>query len=316
MFTLNSIPDANALIEFVPFDDDGVLTPSDDRTLDSLVSGGLFNSALGTAPSDILLEGDGFVTPDTSYAPEEVVPGQMFDTVDIKVYTSPESGVPFISDLFSRGDGSTTTFPIGDFPGTLGSVTVTVNNVVKKLTTDYTVNVADKTITFGTAPVNQALIATKTFAISGENFRVLDQYTGDGSTTAFTTSTRGEFNLDSTSSEIFVTIDGVPTTAFSTSITANTVTVTFNTAPAADKLIQIAGFNKSATSTRSFASIRNEQITFDGSTERYALTYPPGSIGPFSALTIVEANGKVLRGPDVSYYVGDGSTYVYGVVQD
>jgi hypothetical protein len=31
-------------------------------------------------------------------------------------------------------------------------------------------------------------------------------------------------------------------------------------------------------------------------------------------LTIVEVNGKVLRGPDVSYYVGDGSTYVYGVV--
>ena len=313
-FVLPNIPDKDALIEFVPFDDDGVLTPSDDRTLDSLITGGLFNSALGTAPSDVLLEGDGFVTPDTSYAPEEVVPGQMFDTVDIKVYTSPESGVPFISDLFSRGDGSTTTFPIGDFPGTLGSVTVTVNNLVKKLTTDYTVNVADKTITFGTAPVNQALIATKTFAISGENFRVLDQYTGDGSTTAFTTSTRGEFNLDSTSSEIFVTIEGVPTTAFTTSITANTVTVTFNTAPAADKLIQIAGFNKSSTSTRSFASIRSEQITFDGSTQRYALTYPPGSIGPFSALTIVEANGKVLRGPDVSYYVGDGSTYVYGVV--
>ena len=313
-FTLASIPDTDALIEFIPFDDDGVLTPSDDRTLDSIIKGGLFGSALGSAPSDVLLEGDGFVTPDTSYAPEEVVPGQMFDTVDIKVYTSPESGVPFISDLFSRGDGSTTTFPIGDFPGTLGSVTVTVDNVVKKLTTDYTVNVANKTITFGTAPADNAIIATKTFAISGENFRVIDQYTGDGSTTAFTTSTRGEFNLDSTSSEIFVTIEGVPTTAFTTSITANTVTVTFSSAPAADKLIQIAGFNKSATSTRSFASIRSEQITFDGSTERYSLTYPPGSIGPHSALTIVEVNGKVLRGPDVSYYVGDGSTYVYGVV--
>jgi len=313
-FTLAFMPDKDALIEFIPFDDDGVLTPSDDRTLDSIIKGGLFGSALGSAPSDVLLEGDDFLSPETSYAPEETVPGQLFDSVDIKVYTSPESGVPFISDLFSRGDSSTTTFPIGDFPGTLGSVTVTVNNVIKKLTTDYTVNVANKTITFGTAPVMNALITTKTFAISGENYRVLDQYTGDGSTVSYTTSTRGEFNLDSTSSEIFVTVEGVPTTAFTTTTTANTITVVFNSAPAADALVQVAGFNKSASSTRSYASIRSEQITYDGSTNRYTLTYPPGSIGPFSALTMVEVNGKVLRGPDVSYYLGDGSTYSFNPV--
>jgi len=75
--------------------------------------------------------------------------------------------------------------------------------------------------------------------------------------------------------------------------------------------VQIAGFNKSATSTRSFASIRNEAVTYDGSTERYTLTYPPGAIGPLSGLTIIEANGKVLRGPDVSYYLGDGTTLQY-----
>ena len=78
-FTLSVTPDENALVEFIPFDDDGVLTPTDDRTLDSIVKGGLFNSALGVASSDIILEGDEFVSPDTSYAPEEAVPGQMFD---------------------------------------------------------------------------------------------------------------------------------------------------------------------------------------------------------------------------------------------
>jgi hypothetical protein len=30
-------------------------------------------------------------------------------------------------------------------------------------------------------------------------------------------------------------------------------------------------------------------------------------------LTTVEVNGRVLRGPDNTYYVGDGSTYTYGV---
>ena len=319
-FTISETPEADALVEFIPFDDDGVLTPTDDRTLDSIVKGGLFTSALGHAPSDIVLEGDEFVSPDTSYAPEEVVPGQMFDTVDIKVYTSPESGVPFISERNYRGDGSTTVYSIGDYPGTLGSVTVAVDGVVQKgsaldsTVSDYTIDVANKTITFDTAPADHTQISTKVFAISGENYRVLNTFTGDGSTTSFLTSTRGEFNLDSTSSDIYVTIDGVPTTAYSTTTAANTITVVFDSAPIASSYIQIAGFNKSATSTRSFASIRNESITYDGSTNRYALTYPAGAIGPFSGLTVVELNGKVLRGPDNTYYLGDGSTYTYGVV--
>ena len=313
-FTLTTAPASGTLVEFIPFDDDGVLTPTDDRTLDSIVKGGMFTSAVGHAPSDIILEGDEFVSPDTSYAPEEVVPGQMFDTVDIKVYTSPESGVPLITEKNYRGDGTETTFALGDHPGTLGSVTVAVDGVIKKLSTDYTVDVGAKTITFTSAPANLAVVSTKTFAISGENYRVLDTFTGDGSTTSYLTSTRGEFNLDSTSSEIYVTIDGVPTTAFTTSITANTVTVNFTSAPASGEFIQIAGYNKSTTTTRSHASIRNEAITYDGSTTRYTLTYPPGSIGPFSALTMLEVNGKMLRGPDNSYYLGDGSTYTYGVV--
>ena len=320
-FTVSVVPDAGSLVEFIPFDDDGVLTPTDDRTLDSIIKGGLFGSAVGSAPSDILLEGDDFISPDTSYAPEETVPGQLFDTLDIKVYTSPESGVPFISSKNHRGDGTTLTFSIGDYPGTLGSVTVSVNGATQKVSLDgstagdYSVDVSGKTITFlSTAPAPNSVIATRVFAISGENYRVLDQYTGDGSTVTFTTSTRGEFNLDSTVSDIYITIDGVPTTAFTTTTTANAVTVTFSSAPAADAFVQIAGFNKSSTSTRSFASIRNEKITYDGSTNRYTLTYPAGAIGPFSGLTMVELNGKMLRGPDNTYYIGDGSTYSYAVV--
>ena len=314
-FTISETPEANALVEFIPFDDDGVLTPTDDRTISSIVKGGLFTSALGHAPSDIILEGDGFVTPDTSYAPEETVPGQMFDTVDIKVYTSPESGVPFISEMNYRGNGSDTVFSIGDFPGTLGSVTVVVDGVVKKLTTDYSVQVSSKTITFSSAPANHSVISTKVFAISGENYRVLDTFVGDNSTVSFTTSSRNEFNLDSTVSDIYVTQDGVPRTDFTKTISANTVTITFNSpVPPTGAFIQVAGFNKSATSSRSFASVRNQAITYDGSTNRYTLSYPPGAIGPFSGLTIVELNGRVLRGPDNTYYVGDGSTYTYGVV--
>ena len=80
----------------------------------------------------------------------------------------------------------------------------------------------------------------------------------------------------------------------------------------ANSLIQIAGFNQ-ASSTRAYAQIRSETVTYDGSTNRYTLTYPPGAVGPYSGLTIIEVNGKILRGPDNSYFKGDGSTMSYAV---
>ena len=164
------------------------------------------------------------------------------------------------------------------------------------------------------------------FAISGSNFRVLDTFTGDDSTTTFTTSSRQDFNIDSTNAELFVTIDGVPKTELSdytvtftspeadgsTTIIGNTAVVTFTTAPTSGQFIQIAGFQSSSTS-RSVAQIRSEDMTFDGSTTNFALTFPPGSVTPMHGLTIVEIDGKVLRGPDTTYYSGDGSTYTYGV---
>jgi hypothetical protein len=121
-FSLASAPGSGVKVELIPFDDDKVLTPTDDRTLDTLMSGGLFSSAVGIAPSDILVEGDAFITPETSYAPEENVPGSIFDTVDIKVYTTPESGVPFIVNKTYLGDGTTQTFSIGQRPGTQAGV--------------------------------------------------------------------------------------------------------------------------------------------------------------------------------------------------
>ena len=114
-------------------------------------------------------------------------------------------------------DSSTTTFSTGEQPGTLASIIVSVDGVTKKITTDYTIDVANKTITFNTAPATGSVVSIRTFAISGENYRVLDTYTGDGSTVQYTTATSDDFNLDSTESQLYITIDGVPNTAFTSS---------------------------------------------------------------------------------------------------
>ena len=319
--TFTVIPDDSAVagtgdeIQFILFNDDGVLTPTDDKTLDSIITGGLFGSAVGIAPSDIILEGDGFVTPETSYAPEENLPGSMFDTVDIKVYTTPESGVPFIMMKNYIGNASTTTFAIGQMPGTLESVIVMIDGQTKRLTTDYTVDVDAKTITMLAAPAANAKISIKSFAMSGSNYIVINTLIGDGSTTSFVTAARESFQLDSAMSQLYVTVDGVPTTAYTYTTANKLITLTFNTAPAIGKSIQIAAFNQPAGSGRAQAEIRAEQKVHDGG-NRYTLTYPSGSIGPFSGLTMIEVGGKILRGPDNTYYAGDGSTVTYSLGTD
>ena len=316
--TLSTAPGNGVKVELIPFDDDKVLTPTDDRVLDSLVTGGLFSTAVGIAPGDILTDGDAFITPENSFAPEEQVPGQIFDTLDITVYTTPESGVPFIVDKTYRGNGSTTTFDIGQQPGTQAAVMVSLdgvhqNNLASDSTLNYTVDTAAKTVSFTSAPVTNSIINIKSFAVSGNNYVLLNSFTGDGSTTAFETSARDTYQLDSASPQIYVTEDGVPTTDYTTTEANRRVTITFNSAPANGKAIQIAGFNQDP-STRAFAEIRSENINYDLSTTTYTLDFPPGAVGPFAALTLVEVNGILLRGPDNTYYSGDGTTYSYGVV--
>jgi len=333
-------------IEFIPFDDDGVLTPTDDRTLDTLISGGLFGSAVGISPNDIILEGDGFVTPETSYAPEENVPGSMFDTVDIKVYTSPESGVPFIVQKNYIGDGNTRVFSIGQTPGTQASVIVTQDGVTLQSedvgdssNATHIVDIKNQTITFfaHVVPPVGSKISIKSFSISGSNYMVLDTFTGDGSTASFTTSARESFQLDSAASQLYVTVDGVPATygfnsnsypnsyvfAYNYNVNGKLITVNFLSPDGSSyqsvpngKSIQIAAFNQASVSGRAYAEIRSQQISYDGSTNRYTLTYPPGAIGPFSGLTLLQLNGKILRGPDNTYYAGDGSTTSYNLGTD
>lgn len=51
---------------------------------------GVYSTATGLTPAEIAIDGSGFVTPQTSFAPEEVVPGQIVDTLSISVFTTNE----------------------------------------------------------------------------------------------------------------------------------------------------------------------------------------------------------------------------------
>ena len=101
----------------------------DPKILDAIYESNFLDPYLGTRATDINVDGGEFVGPYESHAPEELVPGSVFDTLDLRVYTR--------LTLSYTGDGSTA----GPFaaPAASTSVVVAVDNIVVA-PTGYTFN--------------------------------------------------------------------------------------------------------------------------------------------------------------------------------
>ena len=129
---------------------DGSMLP-DSASFDTQLSGGdlAYKTATGIRSEDIIVDGDGFVTPTTSGGPEELVPGQVLDTLDIKVYTRDSAGQGSIHSQSYIMD-STTTYSLGVIPRTSAAVIVKVNNIILD-DTEYTINWITNQVTLNSA---------------------------------------------------------------------------------------------------------------------------------------------------------------------
>ena len=113
-------------IEFWTYD-------SNATALDSAISAGTFNygirvSAEGLTPEDITIDGSGFLTASSSYAPEELLPGEVNESLGINVYTKNAIGAPTILTSYFTVHESTSTSQVMEIiPATTASITVTFN---------------------------------------------------------------------------------------------------------------------------------------------------------------------------------------------
>jgi len=71
----------------VQFSVDGIALLSN-SAFDTILQSQYTNQTLGTSPEDIVTDGGQYVDKYHSHAPEELVPGIVFDTLDMRVYTS------------------------------------------------------------------------------------------------------------------------------------------------------------------------------------------------------------------------------------
>jgi len=113
--------------------------------LDATYESSFLDPYLGTRATDINVVGGEFVGPYESHAPEELVPGAIFDTLDLRVYSR--------EITYYTGNGATT----GPYavPAGATDVEVAINNIVVAAST-YTF--AGSSVTFNTAPANGAVI--------------------------------------------------------------------------------------------------------------------------------------------------------------
>jgi hypothetical protein len=150
----------------IAYDENGKPT-YDPEILDARYSSAYLDSYLGVRPADINVDGGGYIDTFSSYAPEELVPGSEFDTLDFRVYTRPVA--------IYVGDGSTTTFAA---PTGSTAVVVTANNLVLTPSEDYTYAAGVVTLARPATTGSQIVVLESNPESAGLSFRIFQDMRG------------------------------------------------------------------------------------------------------------------------------------------
>lgn len=140
-----------------------------------------------TGPNPIIVDGGAFVDTYSSHAPEELVPGAIFDTFDIRVFTTPGSdwtgaGHGFPSNTIKYSYNPASTYSFADLVEHPVSVNVwnQTRGVQLAPTTQYNINWVNQTITVvNTAGANSGdIIVITAYALGGGNQIYTQAYNG------------------------------------------------------------------------------------------------------------------------------------------
>jgi len=283
---------ANDLIVIRKSTSDGSFLPDPDA-YDTLLSGGdlAYSTAQGVLSQEIIVDGDGFVTPTTSKGPEELVPGQVLDTVDIQVYDRSGETGSMIASYNYKGDDSTSIFAVDSLPQSQEGVFVKINNVIQDYSA-YTLNYANKTLVLNTAPAMNSKVNIITMSINGERIVDVDQFTGDGSTFIFVTRAKYVNALNS-----FVKVNGqdqqyVIDETDSSYQFQGMALIRFGVAPAIGSVITYVIY---ASVAKSFSEVTHDDFTGDGSTTVYTLSQSPFNHQPLTHQVVVKVANSVLN---------------------
>ena len=301
---------SSAGFDSIGFDDfsvdaNGLSVLSSSTVLDTIIKSNYSDLALGTRPEDINIDGGEFVDVYNSHAPEELIPGIVFDTLDIEVYTDPSDDFladgntfPMMSDVHV-GDGVTDTFSF-DSNKLIDNMFVWVNSTAQR---DFIIDFENKNVVLPTPPLSGEKIHIYGYGISGKKITHEQVFIGDGVTDEL------ELGIhEDLSTQILVLNDGVPVT-FTTSVNQGTVVITLALIPTVGDYIHV--LTSSDESPLVFTYPVVEEINLTSGTYTYDLTNTIDHSKPLESNVIVELDNERLRPANAVHYTLDGSTVVY-----
>ena len=295
------------------------------QTEDTYIRSDFLDSGLGLRPQDINVDGGQFVDVYSSHAPEELIPGRIFDTLDIRVKTLPLGNNSMDIKVFTAPSNSgnfidysvaTTgvSFPIGGI-----EKFVVLDKVKGPLAegVDYTVDWVKEYINLNYTVSANTFFYIIMFGSNGINPITDTSYYADG--------VRTDFDIaDSVLSDVqqaYVKVNGIAVsnwTLVNKLENGRTVlAVRFDTAPNNLDYVQIHLYGL-ALGHRAYQEI-HEQTFFTSANTVYPADYtftlsnPEIYAEPTSAYSIVKLNGNGLIPPQQTYFVGDGITTIYSM---
>jgi hypothetical protein len=290
---------------------------TDDMDLDTIIDGGKldYSNALGFGAMDIVLDGDKFVSPYTSYGPEELVPGQVQESLSISVFTKAEQGSPIVVSQSYPVDyvGTATVIPLSYRPGNTSSVMVSFNQRSLVYSKDYSVDIYNKTITLN-AQTSTGLAGIISIGVGGSKLlgTVSTSVIGVSSATVDTTALYADIK------DVYVTVNGEAISSSSTNgYTLSTVSsknkrgrLTINGLSTGTNLIQSWFF---ASPHKAYSEVKEQILVGNGITTDFVLDQMPGNYGPLHAQAIVEIDGLRSLPPDTTYYSVENNQYAFDI---
>ena len=261
---------------------------------------GISNSALGINPEDIIIDGESeFLSPVSGYAPEELLPSVIRESVGITFHQQGAANPPLvISHKFPTLVNSTNQeFYMDQLPPSVDGMSVILNNALLEYANTTTLAVNQYTIDWQN---NYLIIPPQTnngtlmysfitIGAGGGNsaFGPIDRqflFTSDSSVTIFSSIGFG------VTQDAYVTVNGVaiestPTTDTSPYYIFTSGSVLVINLQPGENAIQVWFF---AESHKYYDEIRSQYFINSGTTNTFLLSYPPQNDYPLSSRVIVE----------------------------
>ena len=190
------------------------------------------------------------------------------------------------------GNGSTTTFTSPLNTNIANNLIVSVDGIMQRPTTDYTVS--GTTVTFGTAPPAGTAVMVRSFqgAMSTKSDFTVQNFTANGSNTVYKL-VEGVTSGD----HVLVSINGI-IQRNGTDYTYSTATgnITFDAAPTSGDIISFRTFDVQQSTSATVSDTapsnpRNGDFWFDSSTAKLYMRYEDGSSNQWVSLSVAGAAG-------------------------